>query len=202
MSHAAVYEAPGYEPPVSETDAQSAFDRSAFDEPAAADPSPSPVRRTRGGVLLASLAGAFVTTCLSGASIYYALTHIPEVDPNAEAAPVAAVAEIAADASATPTKLEVLTPPVYGSEIVSEAPAFVPLNAKVNVGADTVTAFTQADAVQVDGAPASAPVDDSQAQPGAIQPASMSVVDTSRPDTHADADNDGNAPPPPDVTVN
>ena len=179
-------------------------------------PEPAPRPRARGGVLLASLAGAFVTTCLSGASLYYAFTHIPEVDPNAEAAPVAAVAAIAAETPDTPAKLEVLTAPVYGPEIISEAPAapFVPLSAQVSAGTIDVNALAQADGARADGIQAdgarpcatpcsaqagyAAPADAEQPAP---QPASMPVSDVSR---HADTDtdDDGNAPPPPDMVVN
>ena len=200
MSHAAVYDTAA-EPELM--------------DPASADAYPDPVRRPRGrgGVLLASLAGALVTTCLSGASLFYAFTHIPEVDPNAEAAPVAALAEIAAEAPDTPAKLDVLTPPVYGAGMTSEAPAapFVPLSAKVSLSTADMNALAQADATQVDSAQVDGTTrpcaDPCSAQAGYIvpadtgQPAPMPVADVAR---HADTttDDDGNAPPPPDVTVN
>ena len=88
----------------------------------------------RPNILLASLAVAAVTLGLTGASLAYAFTHIPEVDPNAEAAPVAEVAAIAAQAPETPAKLDVLPPPVYGAGADQcQAPAFVPLSARVHM---------------------------------------------------------------------
>jgi len=198
MSHAAVYE----------TAADPVLYESSVEESV---PDPSLRPRARGGFLLASLAGAFVTTCLSGAALYYAFTHIPEVDPNAEAAPVAAVAAIAAETRDTPAKLEVLTPPVYGPEIISEAPAapFVRLSAQVNANTVDMSALAQADGTQVDGARPCA--DPCRAQAGyavpayaeqpAPQPAALPVSDVSRRANTGTVD-DGNAPPPPDMAVN
>ena len=199
MSHAAVYETatePGlYESPVQES-----------------VPAPSLRPHARGGILLASLAGAFVTTCLSGASLYYAFTHIPEVDPNAEAAPLAAVAAIAAETPDTPAKLAVLTPPVYGPEIISEAPAtpFVRLSAQVSASTIDMSALAQADGTQPDATQtdeARPCADPCSAQAGyaapadAEQPAPIPASDVSR-HANTDTDDDGNAPPPPDMTVN
>ncbi len=198
MSHAAVYE-PADEPVLTHTSADPA-------QP------PLPRRGSRGGVLLASLAGALVTTCLSGASLYYAFTHIPEVDTTADAAPAAVVAAVDADALATPDKLQVLTPPVYAGDMLSEAPAapFVPLNAQVSVSAVDMNALAQADGAQTNTAQADDArpcADPCSAQAGyevptdAGQPAPMPVANVAR-HADADADDDGNAPPPPDMTVN
>ena len=202
MSHAAVYETAAdpvlYESPVEES---------------LLDLSLRP--RGRGGFLLASLAGAFVTTCLSGAALCYAFTHIPEVDPNAEAAPVAAAAAIAAETPDRPAKLQVLTPPVYGPEIISQAPAapFERLSAQVSASTVDMSALAQADGTQPDATladdgarpcadPCSAragyAVPAYAAQP-APQPAARPVSDVS---PRADTDDDGNAPPPPDMAVN
>ena len=203
MSHDAVYET-----------AEPALTDSAF-----AESSPEPMQpplwrpRGRGGVLLASLAGAFVTTCLSGASLYYAFTHIAEVDPNAEAAPVAAIAAMAAEAPDTPAKLDVLTPPVYGPELINEAPAapFVPLSARVSVSTVDINALTQADGPEADETQADGATrpcaDPCSAQAGyaaptdAGQPAPMPASDVTHP-ANTETDDDGNAPPPPDMTVN
>ena len=167
-------------------------------------------------ILLASLAGAFVTTCLSGASLVYAFTHIPEVDPNAEAAPLAAVAAVAAEKADVSAKLAVLTPPVYGPGVLSEAPdislspaPFVPLKAQVPVDQVDMNALAQAD-----GSPPPC-ADPCTAQAGYIAPdgtaatamatpAAADGADMDRsPDRRADSiDDDGNAPPPPDMVVN
>lgn len=204
MSHAAVYET-AVEPALDESRVQAWV------------PNAAPRPRGRGGVLLASLAGALVTTCLSGASLYYAFTHIPEVDPAAEAAPVAALAAIAAESPSTPAKLDVLTPPVYGREMISEAPAapFVPLNARVKVSTDDMNALAQADVAQADEVqpdevqpcadPCSAHagyVAHADAEPPAPIPASSTPAYDASRHANTDMDDDGNAPPPPDMTVN
>src|SRR6185312_2485184 len=134
MSHAAVFEVPVAAP-------QSGF-QSALQS--------APRRQARGGVLLASLAAAAVTTGLSTAAIGYALTHIPEVDPNADPAPAAAVAAIAAEAPAGRTKLEVLTPPVYGPGVINEAPAVVLASTSTSASAPFVPLKAEADASAVD----------------------------------------------------
>ncbi len=165
----------------------------------------TPRHKARPHVLLASLAGAFVTTCLSGASLVYAYTHIPEVDPDAQPAPAAAIAEIAAEAAASPDKLEVLTPPVYGSDLVSEAPAapFVPLSAKVSADTVDLDTLEQSDGVT------RACDDPCTAQAGYV---AVDASDQAQPapaahtaaiaDTTTDDNDDGNAPPPPDMVVN
>jgi len=181
-------------------------------EPAAAEPQPAAWRpRARGNVLIASLAAAFVATCLSGAAVAYALTHIPEVDPNAEAAVVTDVAAIAAQAPLVPTKLEVLTRPVYGPDIVSEAPAvpFVKLSAQVNADPYTLTALEQGnDAARTRPCddPCSAEAGylapaDAQATPATVTPEAMAPKTVTNDKAQAD-DDDGNAPPPPDMVIN
>jgi hypothetical protein len=200
MSHAAVFEMPV----------------------AAPRGAPRVRRRAPANVLVASLAAAVVTTGLSVAAIDYAFTHIPEVDPNAEAAPVAAVAAIAAQASTEPAKLAVLTPPVYGPDVVNEAPAvpFVPLKAQTTAQTVDMTLLAQADGVtQPCGDPCAARAD-YIAPDGAAETPPATVADDReivrpeivRPmDRDADqrvdrgidsGDDDGNAPPPPDMTVN
>lgn len=157
-------------------------------------------------VLLASLAAALVTFTLSGASLVYAFTHIPEVDPNAEAAPVAEVAAIAAQAPDVPTKLEVLPPPVYGSGVISEAPAmgsFVPLSARVHMDTSTVDAVDPYKLSEADGVTRSCE-DPCSAQAGYVaqtadDQTTKPVVATAQNDND---DDDGNAPPPPGMVVN
>ncbi len=178
--------------------------------------------RARGNVLIASLAAAFVTTCVSGAAVTYALTHVPEVDPNAEAAPLMAVADIAAQAPRVPTKLEVLTRPVYGPEIVSEAPAapVVRLSARVNADPYTLAALEQGgDATRPCDDPCSAEAgyvapDDTQATPATMTPVGVAprtvtprtvtprLVGSDKAQADSDDADDGNAPPPPDMVVN
>ena len=187
-------------------------------ETIAVEPQPTTWRpRARGNVLIASLAAAFVTTCLSGAAVTYALTHIPEVDPNAEAAPLTAVADIAAQAPRVPTKLEVLTRPVYGPEIVSEAPAapVVRLSARVNADPYTLAALEQSnDVTRRCDDPCSAEAgyvapDDTQATPWtaaqqamAPRPVAPRTVPNDKAQADSDDADDGNAPPPPDMVVN
>jgi hypothetical protein len=173
------------------------------------EPAPA-VRRplARPNVLLASLAAAAVTITFSGAAIGYALTHIPEVDPAAQPTPVAAIAEIAAEAATAPGKLEVLTPPVYGPNIVSEAPAmpFVPVNAKVKMDAVDLQRLADADGVTPPPAAVEACDDPCGAQAGYVaREASDEVPSPPEPreaNAGADDDDDGNAPPPPDMAVN
>ncbi len=173
-------------------------------------PDDAPVRRpARPHVLFASLGVAAVTFALSGASMLYAFTHIPEVDPNAAPAPVAAVAAIAAEAPATPGKLEVLPPPVYGAGVVSEAPAmaFIPLSARAHMDTATIDAVDPYKLARADGE-AQPCADPCSAQAGYV--AEPANDQTARP-VHAtaanvtqandDDDDDGNAPPPPGVDV-
>jgi len=162
--------------------------------------------------LLASLAAAAVAVGFSGAAIGYALTHVPEVDPAAQPTPVAAIAQIAAEAATAPGKLEVLTPPVYGPNIVSEAPAapFVPVSAKVKMDAVDLQKLAEADGVAPSPAepvacdePCDAPMAD---QPGYVaRDAAADARQAPAPREAAevaDDDDDGNAPPPPDMVVN
>lgn len=180
--------------------------------------------QARPNVLLASLGVAAVTFVVSGASMLYAFTHIPEVDPDADPAPVAAVAAIAAEASATPAKLEVLPPPVYAG-VVSEAPAmtFIPLGAHTHVDTATIDAVDPYKLAQADGEtqPCADPcVAQSSAQAGYVaepadSPTSAPVHAIATPIAHdanvtqdEDAngddatDDDGNAPPPPGLALN
>ena len=167
-------------------------------------PAPRLPGLARPNVLLASLAAAVITFSLSGASLVYAFTHIPEVDPNAEAAPVAEVAAIAAQAPDVPTKLEVLPPPVYGVGVVSEAPAmgFVPLSARVHMDTSTVDAVDPYKLSEADGI--TRPCDDPcSAQAGYV--AQKADDQTAKPvvaTAQDDNDDDGNAPPPPGMVVN
>jgi hypothetical protein len=164
------------------------------------------------GILTASLAGAAATLCLSGVSLVYAFTHIPEVDPDAQPAPVAA---IAAAAPVEATKLEVLTPPVYGPGVVDEAPAAplilasatgsaraVPMNARVGVDTVDMAKLAEADGV---AAPCADPC---AAQAGYIVP---DAPDETREPRSAprdavvvreDDDGGDTAPPPPDIAIN
>lgn len=196
MSHAAVFEIPATTPPTG---------------PMAAPRRPR--RRAPSNVLLASLAAAVVTTGLSVAAIDYGFTHIPEVDPNAEAAPVAAVAAIAAQAPVTPTKLDVLTPPVYGPGVISEAPPppFVAPKGQAATETAGMSVLAQADNV---AQPCDGPcaTDAGYIAPdGAVETPPAMVADDRETDRGADrdadrgpdsGDDDGNAPPPPDMTVN
>jgi len=172
------------------------------------DIEPWPILWRRPGVLTASLAAGAATLCLSGAAVVYALTHIPEVDPDAAPPPVAA---LAAAAPITPTKLDVLPPPVYGPGIVNLAPAVpftlasatgsgaVPVNARTTMDSVDMAKLAEADGV-------AAPCDDP-----CVAEAGYAVPDT--PDEReapqdavvvrdADDDDGGNAPPPPDMAVN
>ncbi len=170
----------------------------------------APVRRpARPHVLLASLGVAAVTFMLSGASMLYAFTHIPEVDPDADPAPVAAVAAMTAGAPATPAKLEVLPPPVYVGAI-NEAPAvaFVPLSARTHMDTATIDAVDPYKLAQADGE-AQPCADPCSAQAGyVVEPADNRTVQAHaanaqpQDDDDANDDDDGNAPPPPGVDGN
>ncbi len=167
----------------------------------------APVRRpARPHVLLASLGVAAVTFTLSGASMLYAFTHIPEVDPDADPAPVAAVAAVTADAPAIPAKLEVLPPPVYVGAI-NEAPAvtFVPLSARTHMDTATIDAVDPYKLAQADGETQPC-ADPCSAQAGyVVEPADDRAVQARATNVQApdnDDDDDGNAPPPPGVTGN
>lgn len=172
-------------------------------------PDEAPVRRpARPHVLWASLGVAAVTFTLSGASMLYAFTHIPEVDPDADPAPVAAVAAITADAATTPAKLEVLPPPVYVGT-VNEAPAvaFVPLSARTHMDTATVDAVDPYRLAQADGETQPC-TDPCSAQAGyVVEPADDRTVqahaaNVQSQDTDDIDDDDGNAPPPPGVAGN
>ncbi len=171
-------------------------------------------RPARPHVLLASLGVAAVTFTLSGASMLYAFTHIPTVDPDAEAAPLAAVAALQAEAPATPAKLDVLPPPVYAGAI-NEAPAvaFVPLSARAHMDTATIDAVDPYRLAQADGVAAPCadpctaqagyvvepPTDNAQADNSPERPVHATAANITQND---DDDADGNAPPPPDLTEN
>jgi hypothetical protein len=167
----------------------------------ASDARPGLRRPARPHTLMASLAVAAVTLCLSGASIAYAFTHIPEVDPNADPAPTAEVAAIVADASGTPGKLDVLPPPVYGAGVVSEAPAhFVPLSAHVQMDTSTVDAVDPYKLSEADGV--TPPCDDpcsAKAVYEKAKPANAMASDA--PQADAKDDDDDNAPTPSGMVV-
>jgi len=174
------------------------------------NPHPAPRRPlARPNVLLASLAAAVVATGFSVAAVGYALTHVPEVDPAAQPTPVGAIARIAAEVAANETaKLQVLTPPVYGPGVVSVAPAapFVPVNAQVKMDAVDLQKLAEADDV---GAPQDAgqPCDDPcSAQTGYVaEDASDEAGQLPVPratQVAGEDEDDGNAPPPPDMAVN
>lgn len=184
-------------------------------------PDEAPPRPSGPHVLMASLGVAAVTLVVSGASMLYAFTHIPEVDPNADPAPVAAVAAIAAEASATPAKLEVLPPPVYVG-VVSEAPAmtFIPLSARTHMNTATIDAVDPYKLAQADGETQPC-ADPCSAQAGYVvepagsptsAPAHATAIPTAQ-DANGTQDNDdangddatnddGNAPPPPGLALN
>ncbi len=167
-------------------------------------PSASRLSLARPNALMASLAAAAVTVAFSGAAVGYALTHIPEVDPAAQPTPVAAIAEVAAEAATGPARLQVLTPPVYGPNIVSEAPAvpFVPLHAQVKMDAVDLQTLAQADGVTASpdaGRPCDEPC---SAQAGyGVENASDEAPRAANQGADDD-DDDGNAPPPPDMAAN
>ncbi len=165
----------------------------------------------RPGVLTASLAAAAATLCLSGAALVYAFTHVPEVDPDAEAAPAAAAAAAAPIAR---TRLEVLTPPIYGPDIVNIAPAvpFVPVSAHVKMDSVDLAKLAEADGVVppcADPCIAQAgyivPDESGETRPAAARRDPVIRDDTAPGDVTDDedaADDDGNAPPPPDMAIN
>ncbi len=167
-------------------------------------PRPAAWRGRWPNALVTSLAIAFITTCISGASVVYAVTHIPEVDPDAEAAPVAAVAELTDAAPATPDKLEVLTPPVYGAGVVNEAPAmpFMPLNAQ-SLNAQPLNAHATMDQVDLDRLAQADGVARPCADPCSAQAGYVAADAADEADADDTNDNNGgNAPPPPGMVIN